>query len=173
MYTTLDPRQNVKFDCQNNVWRSLNAVFTLSIAKASASTCNGNQRYFVVIAIFSCPVCWAFEWSAIWLSLFTLETDTLAKGEVSAPFAIQIFMTERHHSLDMFTYDPFDSINIHNRRSVGDKPMSCKPGVACSILEFSQSVEWDFKLWPRLLRRFKTRTTAGLAFVWAFGCSWT
>ena len=47
------------------------------------------------------------------LSLFTLDTGTLAKGEVSAPFAMQIFMTERHHNLEMFTYGPFDSINIH------------------------------------------------------------
>ena len=47
--------------------------------------------------------------------------------------------------------------------------MSCKPGVAGSIPGFSQSVGWDFKPLPRLLRRFKTRTTAG----WAFGSSWT
>ena len=56
-----------------------------------------------------------------------------------------------------------------SRRGVGDKSMSCKPGVAGSILGFSQSVGWDFKPWPRLLSRFKIRTTAN----WAFGCSWT
>ena len=56
-----------------------------------------------------------------------------------------------------------------SRRGVGDKPMSCKPGVAGSIPGFSQSVGWDFKPLPRLLRRYKTRTTAG----WAFGSSWT
>ena len=28
----------------------------------------------------------------------------------------------------------------HCRRGVGDKPMSCKPGVAGSIPDFSQSV---------------------------------
>ena len=55
------------------------------------------------------------------------------------------------------------------RRGVGDKPMYCKPGVAGSIPGFSQSVGWDFKPLPRLLRRFKTKTTAG----WAFGSSWT
>ena len=56
-----------------------------------------------------------------------------------------------------------------SHRGVGDKPMSCKPGVAGSIPGFSQSVGWDFKPLPRLLRRFKIRTTAG----WAFGSSWT
>ena len=39
--------------------------------------------------------------------------------------------------------------------------LSCKPVVAGSIPGFSQSVGWDFKLWPYLLRCFKTRTTAG------------
>ena len=46
-------------------------------------------------------------------------------------------------------------------RGVGDKPMSCKPGVAGSIAGFSQSVGLDFKPLHRLLSRFKTRTTAG------------
>ena len=58
---------------------------------------------------------------------------------------------------------------VHMAKFVGDKPMSCKPGVAGSIPGFSQSVGWDLKPLPRLLRRFKTRTTTS----WAFGRSWT
>ena len=43
----------------------------------------------------------------------------------------------------------------------GDKPMAYKPGVAGSIPGFYQSVGRELKQLPRLLRRFKTRTTAG------------
>ena len=46
-------------------------------------------------------------------------------------------------------------------RGVGDKPMSCKPGIPGSMLGFSQYVGYDFKAGPRLLRRFKIRTTVG------------
>ena len=42
-------------------------------------------------------------------------------------------------------------------------------GSKVEISGFPQSVGWDFKQLPCLLRRFKTRTTAG----WAFGSSWT
>ena len=52
-------------------------------------------------------------------------------------------------------------IGLSRRCGVGDKPMSCKPGVACKIPGFSQSVGWDFKRWPHLLRWFKIKTTAG------------
>ena len=34
----------------------------------------------------------------------------------------------------------YTSRNLRSRRGVGDKPMSCKPGVAGSIPGFSQSV---------------------------------
>ena len=37
------------------------------------------------------------------------------------------------------------------------------------IMHYKRCVGWDFKPLPCLLRRFKTRTTAG----WAFGSSWT
>ena len=47
-----------------------------------------------------------------------------------------------------------------SRHGVGGKPISCKPGVEGSILSFFQSVGRDFKPWPRLLRCFKTTTTA-------------
>ena len=47
--------------------------------------------------------------------------------------------------------------------------MLCKPGVAGYSPSFFQSVKWDFKLWHRLLRRFKSRTTVGSAF----RCPWT
>ena len=57
---------------------------------------------------------------------------------------------------------PILFVYLHrSRRCVGDKPMSCKPGVAGLIPDFSQSVKQDFKPRPRLLRCFKTRTTAG------------
>ena len=53
---------------------------------------------------------------------------------------IQTYDILSKHLIEYDSYGGYAVSHFRSRRGVGDKPMSCKPGVAGSISGFSQSV---------------------------------
>ena len=88
--------------------------------------------------------------------------------EASSPLANQCLDNFKMYILSLQKFPYFFLFTMkciyrqdRSHHGVGDKPMSCNQGAQVRFPASPSLSDETFKLWFRLLRRFKTRTTAG------------